>query len=192
MTEDKNTEFIDESNKQNVKPAINPEPAKHTTRKFRLHLPANKTLLVVGVVAASGLLLGGAFVAGRHAQQRASTTNSTFGNRQSGDVQLSPNSMQQTQGGSGYGGGFSGTTMQDDGDTSTTSSATRVSGVVTAVDGDTITVAGNGTTKKVTVSSNTTYTGSSEPAKVNDTIVAFGAKDSSGTLVASTVRLTRE
>jgi endonuclease YncB( thermonuclease family) len=65
-------------------------------------------------------------------------------------------------------------------------------GVVTAVDGDTITVAGNGVTTKVLVSTNTTYTGSDKPAQVNDTIMAFGARDGSNNLVASTVRLSRQ
>lgn len=72
------------------------------------------------------------------------------------------------------------------------SSNTRVSGVVTAVDGNTITVAGNGTTTKVTTSDNTTYSGSSQPAQVNDSIVAYGAKDAGGELVASSIRLVRQ
>ncbi|MCA9327046.1 hypothetical protein KDA14_00795 [Candidatus Saccharibacteria bacterium] len=72
------------------------------------------------------------------------------------------------------------------------SSNTGVQGVVTAVDGDTITVAGNGTTTKVSVSSNTNYVGDDKPAKINDSIVAFGAKNSDDVLVASSVRLSRQ
>lgn len=77
------------------------------------------------------------------------------------------------------------------GDANITSS-TRVMGVVTDVDGDTITVAGNGTTTKVTVNDNTTHTGEDKPAKVNDTIMATGARDADNNLVASSVRLSRQ
>ncbi len=70
--------------------------------------------------------------------------------------------------------------------------STRVMGVVTAVDGDTITVAGNGAATKVVVNDNTNYTGDDKPAKVNDTIMASGARQSDGTLLASTVRLSRQ
>ena len=85
--------------------------------------------------------------------------------------------------GNGMMGGFG---MRDD--TNTTS---RVSGVVTAVDGDTITVAGYGTTTKVKVTSSTTYSGSSEPAAVNDTITAFGST-SDDVLTARPIRLSRQ
>lgn len=71
-------------------------------------------------------------------------------------------------------------------------STTRVSGVVTNVSGNTITVAGNGTTAKVEVSDNTTYGGSDEPVAVNDSIVAIGATNSDGVLIASSVQLHRE
>lgn len=70
-------------------------------------------------------------------------------------------------------------------------SASRVTGVVTAVSGDSITVAGDGTTTKVVVSSDTTYVGSSQPAAVNDTIVVTGTK-SGDTFTAATVRLIRQ
>lgn len=70
--------------------------------------------------------------------------------------------------------------------------STRVMGVVTAVDGDTVTVSGGGTTTKVVVNDSTTYTGSDKPAKVNDTIMAAGARQSDGSLLASTVRLSRQ
>lgn len=76
------------------------------------------------------------------------------------------------------------------GDTSV-SSSTRVSGVVTGVDGDIITVAGNGTTVSVKVTDSTKYTGSSKPAAANDTITAFGTTDD-GVLTATSVRLVRQ
>ncbi len=88
----------------------------------------------------------------------------------------------------GFGRGMRGGASSD----TNSASSTRVMGVVTVVDGDVITVAGNGTTTKVTVNDNTTYTGDDKPAKVNDTIMAVGARDSSDNLVAATVRLSRQ
>lgn len=75
---------------------------------------------------------------------------------------------------------------------STTSSNTfRLSGAVTAVDGSTITVAGNGTITKVIVNDETTFSGDDEPAAVNDTIVVAGTKDGD-TFTASRIVLQRE
>ncbi len=76
-------------------------------------------------------------------------------------------------------------------DFSTDDSTSRVQGVVTAVDGQTITVAGNGTTTKVVVQDSTTYSGDEEPAKVNDTVMAYGTKDGD-TLTATRVFLNRQ
>lgn len=70
-------------------------------------------------------------------------------------------------------------------------SSSRVMGVVIAVDGDTITVAGNGTTKTIKVTSDTNYTGDDKPAKVNDSIMAVGTA-SENVLTATSVRLIRQ
>lgn len=78
----------------------------------------------------------------------------------------------------------------DLGDTDTNSDRTVVSGVVTAVDGSTLTVAGNGTTTKVVVNDDTTYRGSSKPAAINDTIRVVGTT-SNDTVTATTVYLSR-
>ena len=72
-----------------------------------------------------------------------------------------------------------------------TSSSSRVSGVVTAVDNETITVAGNGLTKKIKITSSTQFNGDTKPAKINDSIVAFGALDND-TLTATSVILSRQ
>lgn len=72
-----------------------------------------------------------------------------------------------------------------------TVSTTRVSGVVTAVDGSTITVAGNGTTRKVIVNDSTVYVGDDKPAAVNDTIMVVGTT-SGDTLTANRVMLQRQ
>lgn len=146
------------------------------------HPESKRVWLPIGLVIVGILLLGFAFAAGRHAAYYHTRFISAASSLR-GDRELSPGQFGGMPGGMLGGGGYN---------SSSTTSNTRVSGVVTAVDGSTLTVAGNGTTSKVSVSSNTTYVGSSEPAKVNDSIVAFGAKDGSGTLVASTVRLSRQ
>jgi hypothetical protein len=55
--------------------------------------------------------------------------------------------------------------------------STQVRGVVTAVNGNTLTVAGNGTTRSVTISSSTQYSGGLSVA-VDDTIIATGSVSS--------------
>ncbi len=139
----------------------------------------HKPFVLAGLLIVLLLLICGAFVVGHHVRHG----DTVFGTERFSSVQLGPDTMRT------YTGGFRGDMMQGGG---VATSNTRVSGVVTAVDGNNITVAGNGTTAKVTVSSNTTYSGSSEPAKVNDTITAVGAKDGSGTLIASSVYLSRQ
>ncbi len=139
----------------------------------------HKPLALAGLLIVFLLLLGGAFMAGRHAWRN----DQIFETRHFSSMQFSPDSAWS------YGDGFRIDVMRGQ---RSTASNTRVSGVVTAVDGNTITVAGDGTTSKVTVSSNTAYSGSSEPAKVNDTITAVGAKDGSGVLIASSVYLSRQ
>ena len=66
-----------------------------------------------------------------------------------------------------------------------------MSGVVTAVDGSIITVAGNGTTTKVTTTDSTTYTGDDKPAAVNDTIMVVGTT-SGDTFTATRISLQRQ
>jgi hypothetical protein len=51
-----------------------------------------------------------------------------------------------------------------------------VTGVVTAVNGNIFTLAGDGTTTQVTLSSSTQYNGASS-VKINDTVVAVGTKN---------------
>jgi hypothetical protein len=86
------------------------------------------------------------------------------------------------------GGGFG---MMGNDASGSTSSNTRLNGVVTAVEGSTLTVAGSGTTVTVKVTDTTTYTGSSKPAAVNDTIIAFGST-TDGVFTATSVRLIRQ
>ncbi len=80
---------------------------------------------------------------------------------------------------------------QGDLESDTNTNASRVNGVVIAISGSTITVAGNGQTTKVVVNDSTTYMGDDKPAAVNDTIMAVGTKDGD-TLIASQVILQRQ
>lgn len=153
---------------------------------------SNKTFLVlISIVLALGFMMYGAFVAGRQSVENKGIR--TFMMRTSGGgVQLSPGQVGNSTRSSNYGYGPGGGMMRGGWDEDTNSSTTtRVNGVVTAVSGDTITVAGGGTTTKVTVTSTTNYSGSSEPAKINDTIIAFGTQSSDGSLMATSIRLSR-
>lgn len=104
-------------------------------------------------------------------------------------------SLRDDQVGGGLRGGMQrgnvGNDMMGDGLDAMRTTNERVRGVVTAVDGTTLTVAGNGKTVTVKVTDSTTYTGSSKPAAVNDTIIAFGST-SDGVFTATSVRLTRQ
>lgn len=149
----------------------------------------NKSLLMLMLLAIVFFtLLCVAFMLGKHADDR------TFR-----DAPRFDGGRMMMRDDSGMGGGKRGGMMDDafgqggrmQGGADITSS-TSVMGVVTAVDGETITVAGNGATTTVTANANTTYTGSDKPAQVNDTIMAFGVRDASDILVASTVRLSRQ
>lgn len=67
-------------------------------------------------------------------------------------------------------------------------SSTRVSGVVTAVNGDDISVAGNGKTITIKKSSSTTIRGTSTTVSVNDTIFASGTT-SDNVFTATTITI---
>lgn len=67
-------------------------------------------------------------------------------------------------------------------------SSTRVSGVVTAVNGDDITVAGNGKTTTIK-SSSTTIRGTSTTVAVNDTAVSIAGETTNGVFTASTITI---
>ncbi|MDB5161473.1 MAG: hypothetical protein JWO96_853 [Candidatus Saccharibacteria bacterium] len=65
------------------------------------------------------------------------------------------------------------------------SNQNQLSGTVTAVNGSTFTIAGNGASNQVQTSSSTQYQGGNQ-VKINDTVVVFGTT-SSGTFQASQV-----
>lgn len=74
-----------------------------------------------------------------------------------------------------------------------TTSGTIKTGVVTSVDGTTLTVAGDGTTIKVVTDSSTTYTGATTPVKVNDTVrIATNGAQADGSFKAITIYIGRQ
>ena len=77
------------------------------------------------------------------------------------------------------------------GNTATTN-VTRLNGVVTAIDGNTLTVAGSGKTTKVEVGSATIYNGDATSAAVNDTVGVLGNKNSDGSIAASQITISRQ
>jgi len=143
-------------------------------------------IAIFGFFAVFGLMAAG--YSAMHGLKDKDTSFST--SRRYGDYSLrddqTGNGGIRTRG--GMMGGPGGYGMMND---TNTTSTTRVSGVVTAVDGNTITVAGNGTTITVKVTDSTTYSGSSKPATVNDTITVFGTT-SDNVLTATSVRLIRQ
>jgi hypothetical protein len=68
------------------------------------------------------------------------------------------------------------------------STITRLTGVVTQVNGDSFTIAGNGTTKTIKTDSNTSYNTTDKKVSVNDSVIVTGT-DSNGTFTATTVSI---
>lgn len=66
------------------------------------------------------------------------------------------------------------------------------SGVITAVNGDTLTVSGGGQQVTVNKSDSTTVSGDKTDAAVNDTVVIFGDKANDGTITASQILIRNE
>lgn len=97
--------------------------------------------------------------------------------------------------GYGYGGRGGGQMMRGEqfyDDSSARTDVARIAGVITAVDGATLTVAGNGTSTKVTTSDATIYSGDDSTAKVNDTVMVLGNKTDDGTVAASRIVISRQ
>lgn len=70
-------------------------------------------------------------------------------------------------------------------------SSSSVSGVVTAINNNTLTVAGRGTTKQIKTTDSTEYYGAAQPVKVNDSVRIMG--DASGdTFTATRVMISRQ
>lgn len=68
------------------------------------------------------------------------------------------------------------------------STVTRLIGVVTQVNGDSFTIAGNGTTKTIKTDSNTVYNTTDKKVNVNDSVIVTGT-DSNGTFTATFIRI---
>ena len=65
---------------------------------------------------------------------------------------------------------------------------TRLTGVVTQVNGDSFTIAGNGTTKTIKTNADTSYSTADKKVSVNDSVIVTGT-DSNGTFTATTVNI---
>lgn len=158
-----------------------PAAPSKVTRKFpRLSVGWWVILAVVAFFAVLGLCAAGSTVVHM-------ATNTTT--RVVGGIDGDRSFVTQTTGGGLRMGRMMG--GRGDFDDTNTTSTTRVSGVVTAVDGSTITIAGNGTTVKVTVNDSTSYSGDDKPAAINDTIIAVGTT-SGDTFTATRVVLQRQ
>lgn len=70
-------------------------------------------------------------------------------------------------------------------------SSSLVSGVVTAIDGNMLTVAGSGTTKQVKTTDTTEYYGAAQPVKVNDSVRVMGTTEGD-TFTATRVMISRQ
>ena len=130
------------------------------TKTTKHHLHHSPLWWVLGTLVTVCVLM---MIAGamRHFWQQRALTNSNFG---PGMGRMIDRFDRDGRGGA-FGGGMMG---------GTTNNSTMVSGVVTAIDGATLTVAGNGTTKAVTTNDTTEYFGAAQPVKVNDSVRITG------------------
>lgn len=71
------------------------------------------------------------------------------------------------------------------------SDSSHVSGVVTAINGTSLTIAGNGTTRQITTTGTTTYYGAAQPVKVNDSVTISGTT-SGDTFTANRIMIRRQ
>ena len=184
---DKKAENVNEVKPTEVKTS---QPSK-TSRVAVWSRAHRRFLSGVAIAVVLAGLMAGSYALGARAGNDDIDSRETFtavGDRmlrQGEGTRMSPPSDRM---GGGFGGPGRGGMYGEE----TSTSGSRIGGVVTAVDGDTITIAGGGMTAKVTVQDDTRYTGSDGPAEVNDTIVASGTRQSDGSLLASVIRLDRQ
>jgi hypothetical protein len=159
--------MADKVEKEVVPSETNGAAAVKTTNK-----PLIISLVVAGVVGiimlialVSAITLG---IAGRHVRTQA-------GVGPLGGARFEQQMPAQRRG------AFGGGRMQADSDT-------FVSGVVTAVNGDTITVSGDGKQVTVTKNSSTTIRGTASSVAVNDTVSITGTT-TNGTFTATTITI---
>ena len=72
-----------------------------------------------------------------------------------------------------------------------TNDGAHIRGLVTALNGSVLTIAGNGTTKKVTINDSTEYYGAAQPVKVNDSVRIMGTT-SGDTFTATRIVISRQ
>jgi hypothetical protein len=132
------------------------------TKTTKHHLHHSPLWWVLGTLAGVLVLMLIAGAVRHHMWQQRSLTTTDFRPGQS----HTGNRYDREGRGGAFGGGMMG---------GTTNNSTMVSGVITAIDGATLTVAGNGTTKAVITNDDTTeYFGAAQPVKVNDSVRITG------------------
>lgn len=153
-----------QANKPTEEPAAAPAPGNY----FSSGAPGRGWLygLLAAVILIIVFLAGAAAANHRHRGMVFKTANMMGG--PGGEFGLGRHRL---------GGGFGGNV--------TINGQTRVSGVVTSVNGNNFTVAGHGSTTNVTTNSSTQYQDGNQ-VKQNDSVIVWGT-DSSGTLSASQI-----
>lgn len=131
------------------------------------------TIGVFATVVLVALLFGGWLFLVSHVQAPAQTMG-RFG------------TLQQQAGGNYFGGGSGGYRRGGFGGGGNAQSA-AFRGVVTAVNGDTLTVAGEGKLTTVQKSDGTTISGDKTDVAVNDTVVIYGTTNSDGSISATQI-----
>lgn len=169
--------------REETKPA---QKEQKTEKKETISNPKDKQLWIVWVVIGGMLLLLGVGLLAAFVVRHYFPVYKT----QPGIIQIEVD----RDGFGGFRGGyrsieFTSSSSQSDGLNTTTTTTTYVSttGVVTAVDDSSITVAGAGKSQKIALNSDTDYSGDDKPA-VNDTVIITSTKDGDA-LTATNVRV---
>lgn len=144
-------------------------------------VPSNRPVIIaiiISVVVALVLCIAAGALALTAFHRPMQTAGQFDGSGMSGQRDMQRSAQDGANGGPGREGWFG---MRGEGN-----SSTRVSGVITSVNGDSFVVAGNGKTVNVTKNGNTSIRGTSTSIAVNDTVTVSGTQDGD-TFTATTI-----
>lgn len=168
----------EESTKQQTVRSVDSDGGTGTVAAVKASPPW--PLIVIGIVATViivALFIGGWSFIMSHAQTQTSQygrlraySQNQNGNSSAGNGSYGGGGFRRN----GFGGGSQGQTA-------------AFRGVITAVNGDTLTVAGQGKSVTVTESDSTTISGDKTDVAVNDTIVVYGTTNSDGSISATQI-----
>lgn len=127
------------------------------------------TIGIVATVLVAAVVVGGWWFVMRHGQTRNT--------RQAGQYGMMYGSNSSSQNGSYFGGRYRRGMMQ----------SAAASGVIIAVNGQTLTVSGQGKQVTVTESSSTIISGDATSVAVNDTVLVYGTTNSDGSVTATQI-----